>query len=61
MPACAGGEQLRGRPQWASLPFSSVRVFRDQRDDQGGVTGACMLISMSDFTSYHFISKNYPL
>jgi hypothetical protein len=43
MLTCAGGEQS-GRPPWAvpagrgGLPFSSVRVFRDQRDDQGGAT-----------------------
>jgi hypothetical protein len=37
MPTCVGGEQSE-RPPWAGLPFSSVRVSRDQRDDQGGAT-----------------------
>jgi transposase-like protein len=31
-----GGEAPSGRPPWASLRFSSVRVFRDRRDDPGG-------------------------
>ncbi len=26
---------MSGPPPWASSPFSSARVFRDQRDDQG--------------------------
>ena len=28
--------RAKRRPPWAGLPFSSVRVSRDQRDDQGG-------------------------
>src|SRR5258708_37304467 len=36
MPACAGAGGSNGRPPWASSPFSSVRVSRDQRDEPGG-------------------------
>jgi hypothetical protein len=34
MPACAGGAELNGPPPWASLPSSSVRVSRGQRDEE---------------------------
>src|SRR5437667_5253836 len=36
MPACGGGEALSGPPPWASSPFSSARVFRDQHDEPAG-------------------------
>ena len=47
MPACGGGEASSGPPPWASSPFSSARVFRDQRDDPAAQTNERPVMSIS--------------